>query len=591
MITSLDEFRDLSDFVDDGILYVGKRPPKPEGESPEIIGAVEEEVSFDAPRMADEENSRLRKKKQRRVRYVEPKSMSYDPDAVSYETKVKIARYLKEKSKGVNISEFDPDKIYEDASKPRILYEEAIKSHNKDSKFDHGKLPLNWRFKSDKAIETIYRECIDRCGISDERIPDSNKLDIEEYIEKNWIFHARPTQIPLEGNWTYHVYLAGRGVGKSTAAIQWLISMALKYAGCRIAIVTNTPDEGWKYLVEQTLKVVLPSWINVKYNKNDKTITFPNGSIGILHSAHNPEKLRGARHHFAVCDELCKWKDAEEVFSQLKLTCTLPGKKWGIQDLCNRYFISTTPVPSKMLTELIHDEDAVVMRETTFDNAEFIPSSSLKTLIKDNCGTAFGRQELLGEVLDMSGYSIFKLDDIEKARVESIPRRKVEKIVVGVDPQAAKTLDDRDNPNETGIVVAGIDADCNYYILDDFSVNGTPDEWVRAVQEAHDRWNADYVVAEKSHGFDMVANSFQAHLEHDIAIKYVVATKGKVERATPVSMLYQQGRVRHLGFHDKLEKQMCTWTGDKKEDSPDRIDAMVWAIHELMMNNGYKGFL
>ena len=519
------------------------------------------------------------------------RKMTFDMSCMSNKTKIKVARYLKKKAEKININDFDPEKIYKEASEPARLYKEALDEHSKTSEYDHSKLPLAWRFKSDQAIKNIYRKCVEHCGLLDDSIPKSKKLDIAEYIEKTWIFHARPTQIPIEGNWVYHVYLAGRGVGKSTAAVQWLITMALKYAGCRIAIVTNTPDEGWKYLVEQTLKVVIPSWIDIKYNKNDKTITFPNGSIGILHSAHNPEKLRGARHHFAVCDELCKWKDASTVFSQVKLTCTLPGKKWGIPDLCNRYFISTTPVPSKMLTEILADEDAVIMRETTFDNAEFIPSSSLKTLIKDNCGSSFGRQELLGEVLDMSGYSVFSMKDIDKSRVNSVKRSDLEKIVVGVDPQAAKTMDDRDNPNETGVIVAGIDAEGRYYVLEDFSINGTPDEWVKAVQKAHDKWDADYIVAEKSHGFDMVINSFQGHLDHDVGIKYVVATKGKVERATPVAMLYQQGRVSHLGFLDTLEAQQCSWSGGKNENSPDRVDALVWAIHELMLNNGYKGFM
>ena len=549
--------------------------------------ALSEKVSFRKIITEPEKKPYLSQANQVKVPIIE-----FDPSCVSQKVKLMIADYIREKGKKVNINSFEPEDIFKQVSRPGEMYRQILEEHSRTSKYNHSLLPLNWRLRSDKSIDNLFNLCKEKCGLLDDSIPDDKKLDIEEYIAKTWIFHARKTQVPPKGNWTYYVYLAGRGVGKTTAAGQWLISMALAYPGCRIAIVTNTPDEGWKYIIEQTLKTILPSWIELKYNKNDKTVTFPNGSMCILHSAHNPEKLRGSRHHFAICDELCKWKDAEDVFRQLKMTCTLSGKKWGIDDLSNRYFISTTPIPSKMLTGILSNSRTVVMRETTFDNAEFIPSSSLYDLIEENCGTAFGRQELLGEIVDMSGFSIFNINDVEGRRVKDFDyTRHLEKVVIGVDPQARKANDDDPNMSETGIVICGVDSESHYYVLGDMSINGLPSEWVKQVQEAYRAFNADAVVVEKNHGRDMVVEAFQANLEQDIPIVYVEAKKGKATRAGPVALLYEQGRVHHMGFHDTLERQMFSWSGDPKERSPDRVDALVWAIHELMKNSGYKGFI
>lgn len=516
----------------------------------------------------------------------------FDERIITPSVKEAIEKYQHIREVGINLSTYAPDEIMKDVDRLKGAYFGILDAASEQSKYNHKELPLNWRLLTDETIDKIVEECIKRCGIDDPNIPVHKKIDFKEFISKTWSFHARQTQLPPEMGWVYYLYLAGRSVGKTTAAMQWALSVAIRYPGCRIGLISQTPEEGWKYLIEQTLKRDMPSWINARYNKNDKTVTLQNGSIMLMHSAFNHEKMRGARHHFVVCDELAKWKMSAYVFSQVALTNTLDADpKWGDKNFANRFFISTTPTQAPIITDLLHREKTLLMRETTFDNAEYIPRDSIYELVRENCGTAFGRQELMGEVIEVIGNSVFNMSDIDAARIEDIDPSELESVVVGVDPQGKKSMEEKKNPNETGIVVMGKCSNGEYYVLADYSINGTPDEWVAEVEKAYNDWDADFVVAEINFGYDMAEDVIRNNIRADLPLKLVRASKGKRRRAHGASIAMQQGRLHHVGFFPVLEEQMTTFVGDettkKGENSPDRMDALVWAFNSLEGISGH----
>jgi phage terminase large subunit-like protein len=372
--------------------------------------------------------------------------------------------------------------------------------------------------------------------------------------------------------------LAGRGYGKTRTAAEWARMQAEQMPGCRGALVARTAADTRDVLVEGEsgiLAVSPPSFMPV-YEPSKRRVTWPNGSTATLYSADKPDLLRGPQHHWAIADELAAWR-YPEAWDMLMMGLRLGSRP--------RVLIATTPRPTKIIRELLKDPNCVVTRGSTYENRSNLAPAFFRQIIRRYEGTRLGRQELYAEVLDDVPGALWTRQVLDDSRVSHIP--DLVRIVVAIDP--AITANEDGESNETGIIVAGIDANDHGYVLEDLSGYYTPAQWAETAVKAYDRWAADRVVAEANQGGDMVAHTIYTagrdlaergeRKTRNVAVTMVHASRGKHTRAEPVSAVYEQGRCHHVGMFPELEDQMCTWVPG--EDSPDRMDAMVWAFTEL----------
>jgi len=382
---------------------------------------------------------------------------------------------------------------------------------------------------------------------------------------------ARAEQVPTESDdWNTWLILAGRGYGKTRAAAEWIAWNATRYPKTRWAIVAPTFSDARDTCAEGVSGVVniLREYGSLKdWNRSLGEIVLTNGSRIKLFSAEEPDRLRGPQHHGGWFDELASFK-YPDTFDQYKLGLRLGEHPQTI--------ITTTPRPIKQIRELVVRSDVHVVRGSTFDNAANLSVNALDELRARYEGTRIGRQELYGEIIDDVDGALWSRDMIEATRVTTAP--SLARIVVAIDPAVTSGAES----DETGIVVAGISNDGQYYVLEDCTLKASPDQWARTAAEAYTRWKADRVIGETNNGGDMIELLLR-QVNPQIPYKKVTATRGKLVRAEPVAALYEQGRAHHVGMHTKLEEQMCNWT-QGSGDSPDRMDAMVWAMHELMDN-------
>lgn len=248
--------------------------------------------------------------------------------------------------------------------------------------------------------------------------------------------------------------------------------------------------------------------------------------------------------------------------------------------------VTTTPRPTKIVKELIKDPDTVITRGSTYENKDNLAASTLVTLQNKYENTRLGRQELFGEVLDDNPGALWTRTTIESARIKVNEIPPLTRVVVGVDPAVSNTEDS----DSTGIVTCGMSADGQYYVLDDSTLKASPFEWATVAVQAYERFKADRIVAETNNGGDLVIHLLQ-QVKPGIATKKVTATRGKQLRAEPIAALYEQGRVHHVGYHAKLEDEMCEYEPGISADSPDRMDALVWALTELSEGSNAINFL
>lgn len=401
-------------------------------------------------------------------------------------------------------------------------------------------------------------------------------ISAEEQLEllESWPATARPEQLPPEGDWDVWMILAGRGFGKTRAGAEWVTAMADDYPGCRIALVGTTSHDVESVMLEgeSGLLAVAGEDFEPEYKVGRRQLLWPNGSMATLFSAVEPDQLRGPQFHFGWCDELAAWPQPRAVWDNLRMAMRLGERP--------RLMVTTTPRPAQILRELLEMPGVTVTRGTTYDNRLNLPPAFLRGLTADYAGTALGRQELLGELLEAREGALWSRDGLERCRVAAAPA--LERVVVGVDPPAGA--------GGCGIVVAGLGVDGLAYVLADASLEGARAEvWAAAVRAAHARHGAGLVVAEVNNGGDMVVAMLKA-TGHALAVKDVRASRGKAARAEPVAALYATGRVRHVGMFAALEDQMCGlvlgggYAGPGS--SPDRADALVWALTELMLGAG-----
>jgi len=335
------------------------------------------------------------------------------------------------------------------------------------------------------------------------------------------------------------------------------------------------------------VKTAPPSW-RPKYEPSKRRLTWPNGVVGTLFSADDPEQLRGPEHDFVWADELGKWKHAKETWSNLEFGLRRRGPKGDPP----RVMITTTPRVTPQILALAKGErqldgsyvrrpDVVVTTGSTYDNADNLDASFLDAVRREYEGTSLGDQELWAKILDEIEGALWTHDLIDQHRVRLAPP-SMHRIVVAVDPPASEL------GAEAGIVAAGSargdygagDVEDHHFVLSDVSRKGKPSQWAKEAVDLYKELRADCIVAEVNNGGDMVKHTIQS-IDADVPVKVVHASRGKRVRAEPISTMYEQGRVHHVGAFPKLEDQMATWVPANGQDSPDRMDALVWAISEL----------
>ena len=409
---------------------------------------------------------------------------------------------------------------------------------------------------------------------ADQQAAIFDKLSEEECAEllHDWRgFLARPDQITPEGDWDIWMALAGRGWGKTRTGAEF-IREQVDNGAKRIALVAETQKDLEEVMVEgdSGLLSVFPPDQVPHYTKKPVKLVFHTGAIALGYNATQPDQLRGPQFDTGWSDELAKWRYARETWDNLQF-----GMRLGQHP---RQIVTTTPRPIELIKALVAGEEGKVhiTRGRTLDNASNLAAPFLQKIRKRYEGTRLGRQELEGQILGDVPGALWRLADIDAGRVPE-PPETLGRIVVAVDPATTFTEDS----NEHGIVAAGLKGQ-EGYVLEDGSMSGTPLQWARRAITLHDKYGADGVVIEVNQGGDMVAQTLRS-VRETLNIIEVRATRGKHVRAEPIAALYEQGRVHHVGAHPELETQLSLFTnaGYEGEDSPDRADALIWALTEL----------
>ena len=386
-----------------------------------------------------------------------------------------------------------------------------------------------------------------------------------------WARHARPEQLQPAGEWRRWLLLAGRGFGKTRVLSETLRAWATSGRYRRIALVARTAADVRDVLVEgqSGILAVSPDDERPTWEPSRRRLTWRSGAIATTYSAEEPDQLRGPQHDAALADEVAAWS-RPDAWDQLVM-----GLRLGTDP---RVVVATTPRPTPLIRSLLAAPGTVVTRGATRDNAANLAPGVVADLERRYAGTRLGRQELDGEILDDSAGALWRWQWIDAARVARAP--DLRRVVVAIDP-AASSHDDSD---ETGIVVAGVGHDGRAYVLADASGRYRPEEWARTALALYREHHADCIVAEANNGGEMVAATLRVH-DRGANVRTVHATRGKATRAEPVAALYEQGRASHVGALARLEDQLTTWDPATSRTSPDRLDALVWALTEVMLTD------
>ncbi|MET3838744.1 terminase family protein [Bradyrhizobium sp. OAE829] len=405
-------------------------------------------------------------------------------------------------------------------------------------------------------------------------LPRSMFGHLASALADDWSLKARPEQLAPPGDWwSIWLLMAGRGFGKTRSGVGW--TRQQKIAGCgRIALIAPTAADCRDVLVEgpSGILATAPNHDRPVYESSKRRVVWNNGAIATLFSAEEGERLRGPEHDAAYCDELGSWPD-QTVWDNLMF-----GLRIGANP---RVCVTTTPRPTKLIRQLVEREgrDVVLTRGRTADNAANLSPVFLSQIVGRYEGTRMGRQELDGELLTDVPGALWQLTWIDRDRVKEAPKNLI-RIVVAIDP----AVTNNEGSDETGIMVAGVDAIGHGYLLEDISGRYAPHEWARKAVDAYSRWRADRIIAEVNNGGQMVESTIRM-VDQSVPFKSVHASRGKVIRAEPIAALYEQGKVHHVGEFAQLEDQCCSFTSDfdrLRGGSPDRLDAAVWAFTELM---------
>jgi len=411
-------------------------------------------------------------------------------------------------------------------------------------------------------------------------LPNQNQARATTFINK-WYSEARNEQItPSEekGKWNIWLILAGRGWGKTRTGAMDIADYALRNPEVQVAVVVPTFGDlrrvafgGVSGILKFIPKECLMSGRGQGYNSSSQEIRLYNGSKIMGFSATEPDRLRGPQFHRAWCDEISSWF-YPETFDQLMF-----GLRLGDNPQC---VITTTPKPTPLIRSLTKRTNIVITRGSTFENADNLAPAALQQLREKYENTRLGRQELYAEVLDDTEGALWNYSNIEKTRIIKQKAPEMQRILVSIDP----AVTNNEGSDETGIIVAGKGIDNRYYILADYSGRMSADQWMRTAVRLYYEYKADRIVAEVNNGGDLVERLLRT-IDRDVPYTPVNASRGKLVRAEPIAALYEQGKVSHCEVFRELEDQLCSYSlGSKK--SPDRLDALVWAITELSQSKG-----
>lgn len=388
----------------------------------------------------------------------------------------------------------------------------------------------------------------------------------------SWNFWARPSQMEPDWKWRIWLVLAGRGFGKTRTGAEWVKKQIYEGKAKRIALVAPTAADGRDIMVEGESGIlsVFPDDERPYYEPSKRRITFPNGAVAITYSADKPDRLRGPQHDAAWCDEVASWRYSE-AWDMLML-----GLRLGRNP---RAIVTTTPKPVPLIKGLVKDKRVHVTKGNTYENKQNLSEDYIEEIVSKYEGTTLGQQEIYADIIDDNPNALWDIQMIEENRVNIAP--ELQRIVVAIDPAVTSEKESA----ETGIVIAGLADNGHAYVLEDISVKAKPDEWGRIAVKGYYDFEADRIIGEANNGGDLIETVIRT-IDELVSYKKVYATKGKKTRAEPISALYEQGKVHHVGMLAQLESQMVSWIPGEK--SPDRMDALVWALTELMLGKRKK---
>lgn len=392
-----------------------------------------------------------------------------------------------------------------------------------------------------------------------------------------WRKTARWNQLPPDGQWRTWFVQSGRGFGKTRLAAEWTRQQITDHGKRRVALVGATASDTRDVMVEgeSGLLVCCERYgIHARYEPSRRRVTFPNGAKAFLYSAEEPDRLRGPQHDAAWGDEIAAWSDPE-AYDNLDM-----GLRLGTDP---RMVVTGTPKPVTLVRALVKrskadESDVVVTRGALLDNAANLAPGFVSVMKARYAGTRIGRQELEGELLEDVEGALWSLAQIDATRLTELPEGvSLDVVVVGIDPEATSS----EHSAETGIVVVARGNDGRGYVLADYSIRSTPNVWGGAAVQAYDDWQADHVTPETNNGGEMVTSTLQT-IRPTLPIHPVHASRGKVTRAEPISALYEQNRIHHIGTFPALEDQLANWIPGMK--SPDRLDALVHGLTDVMLD-------
>ena len=404
-------------------------------------------------------------------------------------------------------------------------------------------------------------------------IKQVQNLTKEQAIKKlfDWRseLNARPNQIAPDGNWTTWLILAGRGFGKTRTGAEWIRERVESGLSKRIALIGKTPADVRDVMIEgeSGLINISPPYNMPNYEPSKRRLTWDNGAIAQTFSSYEPDQLRGSQFDTAWADEMASWEYPEETWDNLMFALRLGEKP----QVC----VTTTPRPLQLLINLRDAKTTVLTKGTSYDNRENLNQQFFDSILSKYKNTRLGMQEIYAEILEESDNAMWKREWLDEGRLQEAPQ-ELERVVVAIDPAVTS----KKTSDETGIIVAGKDSEGKFYVLNDSSARYTPSAWSEKAIMLFNQYQCDKIIAEVNNGGQLVEHTLRTQSEN-VPYKSVHASRGKRTRAEPIASLYEQGKVHHVGNLERLENQLCNWEANSGDPSPDRLDALVWALSEL----------
>ncbi|MFB6290131.1 MAG: terminase large subunit domain-containing protein [Candidatus Bipolaricaulia bacterium] len=408
-----------------------------------------------------------------------------------------------------------------------------------------------------------------------------NSASVEQKIRSHqqiWEIEARDEQLPPDTDWQTWLIIAGRGWGKNRTAAEAIRFRVERGKTEKMLLISKNPTDAREDMVEDPdsglLSVCSPHY-EPTYEPGNKRVIWPDGQVAHIRTGAKPDNIRGGGYDLIWMDELSAWQYPKKTYEQAQFTARRGDPK---------EIITMTPKPLPIVTDLVEkskeSEKIHLTTGSTYDNKANLSEDFFETVVKDYEGTRLGKQELKAQILTDTPGALwdqdhFKYMDEEPGEV----KKRCDRVVVAIDPATSN----RTESDETGIIVAG-KLDDQFYVLDDYSCKASPQGWASKAITAYDVYGANHVIAETNQGGDMVESTVQ-EVER-VPFKQVHASRGKHARAEPIAALYEQGRVHHVNRFEELEEQLCGW--QPGDDSPDRLDALVWALSELKEKNKIK---